>query len=120
MKQRGFTITFVLAIIVLSLMPDEEFPHIEARFIDKWVHWIMYASLTIVSGLEDAYYDKARQRTARTIFIAVCAALFGVLMELCQELFTTSRSGDWLDAASNAFGALCGALVLGVIGRLHR
>lgn len=72
----------------------------------------MYATVTVVIGIEQGLKRPVRAWRTRIIVIAVFAALWGALMELCQAYLTTTRSGDILDAAANTFGVLCGALVL--------
>ena len=107
-----FSVLIVLLVTGLSLFPAQEFPEVDVQFADKWAHWIMYAAVTLVIGIEQGLKRPVRAWGTRIAVIAVFAALWGALMELCQAYLTTTRSGDILDAAANTFGALCGALVL--------
>mgnify|MGYP000025902655 FL=1 len=42
------------------------------------------------------------------------------LIELAQAYCTTDRSGDWLDLAANAIGALAGIVLSGMLTRKMR
>ena len=113
MNSRYFFSTLIVILVTgLSLFPAQEFPEVDVQFADKWAHWIMYAAVTLVIGIEQGLKRPVRAWGTRIAVIAVFAALWGALMELCQAYLTTTRSGDILDAAANTFGALCGALVL--------
>ncbi|MBO4661581.1 MAG: VanZ family protein [Bacteroidaceae bacterium] len=107
-----FSVLIVLLVTGLSLFPAQEFPEVDVQFADKWAHWIMYAAVTLIIGIEQGLKRPVRAWGTRIAVIAVFAALWGALMELCQAYLTTTRSGDILDAAANTFGALCGAMVL--------
>lgn len=126
-RQHALGVLTLILIAVLSLTPAQEFPQVDVRFADKWVHWLMYGFLTMVWGVEHmvAVRSKAdgghgNSETTHTVSwsmpcIAIGAAIYGGIMELGQAYLTTSRSGDWLDAAANSFGALCAWLCLTVI-----
>lgn len=57
---------------------------------------------------------------------ATCPALYigpvamSGLIELAQAYCTTDRSGDWLDLAANAIGALAGIVLSGMLTRKMR
>ena len=99
-------------------MPAQEFPEVDAQFADKWAHWIMYAAVTLVAGIEQGLKKPVRKWWIRITWIAVLASLWGALMEICQACITTTRSGDILDAAANTLGAVCGAILLLFMHRL--
>ena len=107
-----FSTLIVLLVTGLSLFPAQEFPEVDVRFADKWAHWIMYAAVTIVIGIEQGLKNPVKAWGRRITLIAVFAALWGAFMEVCQTWLTTTRNGDIMDAAANTFGALCGAWLL--------
>ncbi len=113
MKNRYFfSASTLLLITILSLVPAREFPQVDARFADKWAHWVMYAAATLVIGIEQGLRKPVRRWHIRIMRIAVFTSLWGALMEVCQATLTTTRSGDAMDAAANTFGAACGATLL--------
>jgi VanZ family protein len=105
------TIIVSLLIIYLSTVSGEKvskvswftFPH-----IDKIVHLLMYLTLSITVSYE-IVRNKEKISVQKTLIIIVLfAILFGGAMELVQEYFTTTRSGDWADFGFNVIGAsLC-------------
>jgi VanZ family protein len=92
----------LLSLINPGKLPDTTALHLAG--LDKIIHFLMYAVLTTLW----LYPMKAAQRAQlRTIFgVALVTALYGVLMELCQFLFTSSRQMDALDAMANLAGSM--------------
>ena len=129
-RKHIFSLLTLLLILVLSLMPAQEFPQVNVQFADKWVHWVMYGFLTLVMGTEHIMTERHSWKNKCTktnttcqnnkskgttlwkfLAIATFASIYGGLMELGQAYLTTSRHGDWMDVWANSFGTLC-ALVL--------
>ena len=102
----------IILIWTLSLVPF--FPHTpldNVRFIDKWVHILMYGGTFGVLWIE--YICKHREpdyeKLAFWAWIAPIA--MSGLLELLQEYCTFGhRGGDWLDLAANATGVTLAAI----------
>lgn len=109
-----FSALCVAAIWVLSLikMPDVEVPGVELA--DKWVHFIMYASLCGVIWIEYMRCHKPGKYSAIKLFIVawLLPAIMGGVLELLQAYCTTTRSGDWLDFAANIIGVTIATAVM--------
>lgn len=114
-KKYPFTLLLVVVIFYLSLMDVPEVELADVRFIDKWVHFLMYGSLTSMLYIEKLYsLHKAKALpltkgvTMRHLtYFTLLPALMGGLIELLQAYCTNgNRSGDWLDFLANATGAL--------------
>ncbi len=117
MKRFVFSAVTALAIIVASLIPVPEIPQTDIPFADKWAHWVMYGTLTLVVS-----YDLMRSKlfSIRNIFIgAGLAVALGGLMELMQAYCTTTRSGDWLDFYANTFGVFCAVVIVLIYKKMH-
>lgn len=107
------SITYLL-IFIASVMPVPEVkPLVEINLFDKWVHFIMYATLSI-----SVWWDIYHTRQHKSFGISECLkttlypALFGGLMELVQRYCTFGiRSGDWIDALANTIGVTIGFLI---------
>lgn len=110
MKRYPLSLLLALAICVASLVPVPEVDVSPVRFFDKWVHFLMYGSLSLVLGFE--YCRKSvRPSLGRWLVPACCLpVLLGGLLELAQAHLTTCRSGDWLDFLANAFGTFLATL----------
>jgi len=115
-------IVMTLLISVLSLLPAHCFkqalePLPPLPGIDKIIHALMYASLTLTY-----VYALPRDRRVHlptVLRIALFVTLYGAVIEVCQKLFTTSRSMELLDISANAAGALISSLVI-YTGLRHR
>ena len=107
---------FCIALIwILSLTPFfPETPLDNVRFIDKWVHILMYGGTFTVLWLE--YYFKHHSYDWEKLFFWAWLApiLMSGILELLQEYCTFGhRSGDWLDFAANATGVTLAAIIGG-------
>lgn len=54
------------------------------------------------------YYFSKVQIAKKSLKIVLGAILYGIVMEICQEVFTTYRTADILDVVANSSGALSG------------
>lgn len=91
-----------IAVLFLSLysLPG---PELDFVFSDKLFHGIAYFGLTsswLFSVLR--YETNSRQK----LQIALSCFVFGCLMEMLQELFTSARVMDLLDVVANSAGIL--------------
>ena len=102
-------------------------PHTEldnVRFIDKWVHVLMYGGTCSVLWLEHVLRNGHKAIGTRAVALGWLApvAMSG-LIELLQAYCTGGRrSGDWLDFAANAIGVTLAAVIgiLAVRSRARR
>lgn len=102
------SIVIIAVIWVVCLIPVPEVPIKDFRFIDKWTHFVMYATLTITIWWE---YSRHHNRVCWQRLIVggiICPIIMGCLVELAQAHLTTCRSGDWFDALCNSLGVLLG------------
>ncbi|MCF0197942.1 MAG: VanZ family protein [Bacteroidaceae bacterium] len=114
-KQFPLTFLTLLVIAVLSLMPVEELPDVNAPLADKWAHMVMYGGLSLVIWTE--YTRKARPfRWGRASLLGLALpVVYGGVMELAQAFCTTYRTGDWLDAVANTLGAVAVSAVAYIV-----
>jgi len=100
-------------ISALSLAPAHFFHGVESALphisgLDKMVHALMYAALT--ASYLHAVPQPRRRSLKAVLWIVLGAAIYGIVMELCQKWLTTTRCMDPRDALANAVGALTYAL----------
>ena len=111
-----FSMVCILLIWILSLMPFfPDTPLNDVKFVDKWVHILMYGCTFLVVWIE--YTCKHRQADYEKLFFWAWFApiVMSGILELLQEYCTWGhRSGDWLDLAAIATGVTL-AVVLGVL-----
>lgn len=104
-----------LLIPALSLLPARFFKHVAQPLpplpgMDKLIHALLYAALT--AAYLQALTRERRGRGADVLRVVGLAALYGLAMELCQKLLTSSRAMDPLDALANLAGALVSGLLV--------
>lgn len=119
-RRHPISVILILVIWYLSLFTPPKTELANVRFIDKWAHLLMYGSLAFVLWMEDWRARKAFPSMPRTLALYIGPVSMSGLIELAQAYCTTDRSGDWLDLAANAIGALAGIVLSGMLTRKMR
>lgn len=119
-RRHPISVILILVIWYLSLFTPPKTELANVRFIDKWAHLLMYGSLAFVLWMEDWRVRKASPSMARALALYIGPVAMSGLIELAQAYCTTDRSGDWLDLAANAIGALAGIVLSGMLTRKMR
>lgn len=85
-------------------------PHIPRIFIfphqDKWIHFIMFFSLTAVIYRDIIRTQSAISKIVFLLLVLVLPIVYGGLIEILQGAFIKNRTADWLDFLANTAGAL--------------
>lgn len=99
------------SILVLCLEPFNDLPEVGVKNADKYVHftfhfvfvilWTLYFNFKIADKL--VKFAKA---------IVIVSFLFGILIELAQQFFTTTRKADILDVCANTTGAITALIII--------
>lgn len=119
-RRHPISVILILVIWYLSLFTPPKTELANVRFIDKWAHLLMYGSLAFVLWMEDCRVRKASPSMPRALALYIGPVAMSGLIELAQAYCTTDRSGDWLDLAANAIGALAGIVLSGMLTRKMR
>ena len=119
-RRHPISVILILVIWYLSLFTPPKTELANVRFIDKWAHLLMYGSLAFVLWMEDLRVRKASPSMPRALALYIGPVAMSGLIELAQAYCTTDRSGDWLDLAANAIGALAGIVLSGMLTRKMR
>lgn len=119
-RRHPISVILILVIWYLSLFTPPKTELANVRFIDKWAHLLMYGSLAFVLWMEDWRVRKASPSMPRALALYIEPVAMSGLIELAQAYCTTDRSGDWLDLAANAIGALAGIVLSGMLTRKMR
>lgn len=84
---------------------------------DKYLHAIFYFGFTVLWVL----FLKTRPGIKNPIFLGFAlAVLYGIIIEVCQSVFTTGRSGDVMDSLANTAGAAIAVLALKIFSKENK
>lgn len=111
----------IVAIWIVCLIPVPETPLSNINLIDKWTHFVMYATLTLCIWCEYGYRHRSGINAGR-LFVGgfLCPVAMGGLIELAQAYLTTCRSGDWLDFLCNSLGVCIGVVLAFAVKSIYR
>lgn len=101
-------IAISLSVLGLSLvrMPNTGITVVN---IDKAYHGFAYFTLTIVWLL--SFYKIPQKK----YLITLCCIIFGIIIEVLQNVITDYRTGEYLDVLANSIGCLLALFVYSMI-----
>jgi VanZ family protein len=125
LKKHIFKFAFVLwmalvTVLCLISFPDDGLEVIKFAHMDKVVHFTFYFVASILGSLalREAKGGAIPFKRAMAI-IFILLTLYGIVIEVLQNSFTTDRSGDVFDAITNTVGALTGICILKLVFSLN-
>lgn len=108
-KVKRWTVTAIYALCILYVSTREMGDVPSIPYIDKAVHFVMYAILAILCAWSlRAYLHYSWRRILGISFLMT--TLYGFLTEFIQ-MFVPTRDAELLDLVSNMAGALAGAWI---------
>lgn len=110
----GIAIVYTLLLTVVSLMKIVFPVNAGIQHTDKIGHFVAYFLFTVIWFVYYIFQD-SKERVSlykKLLQVFLGGFFFGLLMEACQMLFTTSRQGDWLDVLANTSGIIFASLVM--------
>jgi VanZ family protein len=110
-KKNIFSIIVALIIMYLSLASSDTFdkvPLYNIPFLDKIVHFGMYLGLMSAIIFENR---KTLRNPTSLFLLAIIPFSYGILMEILQEILTSTRSGSFYDIVFNTFGILVSLII---------
>ena len=111
-KYFWFAIIWTTIIAVLCLESAQSLPNIgfKIKGLDKIVHGTFHLIFTILWFL---YFKSKKSSFQKSILTAFAMSVFyGIIIEICQQVFTTTRQADILDFLANTTGALLAVLIV--------
>lgn len=112
LKYNWPSILWAAFILTLCLLPGRDLPSVTIWEFDKVIHFTFYV---ILAGLmfwgwrkQDSF---SALHTNTFLKILVITFTYGFAVEILQEVLTTDRHFDWLDALANSTGAIAACLI---------
>ena len=100
----GLAIGWTVLIAVLCLVKFSKLPSFGISGIDKYVHFTFHFVFTMLWG----FYLWLKQNEImlnKIVTIIVISLSYGILIEISQKMFTTTRHADIFDVLANFIGA---------------
>jgi len=100
-------------IFIMSSFPGDDIPKsfiINIPFADKIIHFFLYFLLVILILFGFLRKSKTILTVWKFLFVFFISLLYGILLEILQDLIFVMRSVDLLDIAANAAGSFIGLL----------
>lgn len=115
-QARFIAVAWTLLIFIACLWPGKELPHSDIPFIDKWVHFVLFAPFCFL-WLCAAPANGFR----RPVLVLLAGCALGFLVEILQKaLPMLGRSYDLLDIAADAVGCVLGVLLFCLAAMMTR
>lgn len=119
MRKYITTTTLLVVVTILSIMWVESLPKVDIPNVDKPVHFLMYATLTMAIFMDHTQW--MRERWSRWIYLIapLSAILYGGLMELVQALLPWRGCSIW-DFLANCIGATMAVALFFILDIIKR
>jgi VanZ family protein len=101
-------LVWALTILVLTLMPGKNLPHVPLWSFDKLAHAFVFALLMLLALRAKFKQQKSGNPYAAYLFLS--CVFYGMLIELIQN-YIPGRSADFNDVIANTVGVLMGFLL---------
>ena len=114
-KRYGFTIGFICWITIITVLSLSSFEDLDTKGIniphlDKLVHFFFYFVAAILGALLIRERTKGQLNLSRAIVIStIIVIIYGIVIEVLQNIFTQTRNGELFDVLANSLGAFFGA-----------
>ncbi|MDX9847635.1 MAG: VanZ family protein [Tenuifilaceae bacterium] len=117
-KSTAWTVIILLA----TTLPSSSIPKtslLNIPHFDKIVHFVLFFVLAILLISEFNTLRKEGELTRMSAVIALAVSVvYGLIIELLQLYFLTTRSGSLYDFAANVMGAIVAVLLYKTINRI--
>lgn len=102
---------WTFSILILCLASFNDLPDVAVKNADKYVHFTFHFVFVILWAFY-FNYKNLENVFKTTVVIFIVSFLFGILIELAQQAFTTTRKADILDVFANTTGAFSALIII--------
>lgn len=101
-------VCYTLSLTLLSLITLNGIPKLGSSFDDKIYHLIAYLLLTIL------WFNALRLTSTKfkILYAGIISIGYGIIIEVFQALFTTSRKEDVDDVIANGIGVFLAVVII--------
>jgi VanZ family protein len=97
------------------LWPAPDLPDIDVPMADKWAHFLVFGGLYFLwaSALRNS------RVLSQSLLLIFALLSYGIIIEVIQEYFYVSRTGDLMDVVANSVGILLGLIAFNFKEKLY-
>ncbi len=105
---------YTVLITILFFIPTSGLPKVEVSGFDKWIHIALFGFLSWIWSL--FFFMKGHADSWKSmLLLSILLIIYGILIEVFQELFTHSRTADFYDVLADIVGIILGMSFFQVI-----
>ena len=97
--------TFIVTYLSLASIDSQLGNEIHIKNKDKIVHFVFYFLFVFLWSFYANFKKIIPNPSSKILLIAI---VYGIMMEIFQEVFTTDRTADVFDVVANSLGATIG------------
>ncbi|WP_243636357.1 VanZ family protein [Flavobacterium aquariorum] len=101
------------------LVNSNEIPVINIQNLDKCIHTFFHLVFTFVWFLFFQKQFQSDNRIKPLMYSFIFSFVFGIAIEILQNLITTTRSADVLDVLANVVGAILAVFMVVICNRFN-
>lgn len=97
----------------LASFSDDGLPQFSMPNLDKLVHFVFYFVAAILGMLSAREQLGASFSLVKTVLLVITGiVIYGMIIEVLQDVLTSDREGDIMDVLANSLGAFCGVWLI--------
>lgn len=122
LKRYWKSIIWAAVIFIVCTLPSDGVPRFKLfriEHFDKFVHFSLYLVLGVLLFFESRNLKENENLKLKTIIAVGSISIgYGIVIELIQLLFATTRSAELLDVLANTLGVFISVIAYFVVNRL--
>ena len=108
-------ITAQIMVTVALLLPATDLPQTDVPMADKWAHFLVFSVLFYLWAQALSVKNQIRQLSVKLVIALI---FYGTIIEVIQDSWSISRTGDFMDVLANTAGILMGLIVFNIKEKL--
>ena len=109
-------ITAQITATAAMLWPAPDLPEIDVPMADKWAHFLVFAVLFFLWAQALSVKNQISRLSLKIVFALL---FYGIIIEVIQDNWYFSRTGDLMDVLANTIGILLGLIVFQLKRRIY-
>ena len=108
-------ITAQIMVTVALLWPAPDLPQTDVPMADKWAHFLVFSVLFYLWAQALSVKNQIRRLSVKLVIALI---FYGTIIEVIQDSWSISRTGDFMDVLANTIGILMGLIVFNIKEKL--